>query len=65
MSDAFIVAVAAALVDAFIKTILSAPVKLALKPKRIANAGTKIIDVMANPAPNIKALVLTVCADTA
>jgi hypothetical protein len=56
----------AARLDAFIRAILNAPVKLEPKPKRMANAGTIIIDATAKPVPNSKEpLLLFLTADRA
>lgn len=54
----------AAWLEAFINAILRAPVRLALKPRRIANAGTKIIEATANPAPKTKPAVFSCWATT-
>ena len=44
--------------EAFIRAILKAPVKLAPKPIRTAKAGTKIMDATTKPVPNNKAPLL-------
>lgn len=46
------------LLDAFINAILNAPVKLVPSPRRMAKAGTKIIDATINPVPISKELFL-------
>ena len=47
------------LLDAFIKAMRRAPVKLAPSPSRIANAGRIIIDVTASPAPiKLRAIII-------
>ena len=40
--------------EAFIRAILSAPVRLGPKPMDVASAGTRISDANASPVPTIK-----------
>ena len=52
------VALETAWLDAFIRAILNAPVKLAPKPSLVAKAGTKIMDATTKPVPINKAPLL-------
>jgi hypothetical protein len=61
------VALLTARLDAFIRAILKAPVKLVPKPNLTAKAGTKIMDAITKPVPSNKEpllfFLLSVCAD--
>jgi hypothetical protein len=61
------VALLTARLDAFIRAILNAPVKLVPKPNLTAKAGTKIMDATTKPVPSNKEpllfFLISVCAD--
>jgi hypothetical protein len=61
------VALLTARLDAFIRAILNAPVKLVPNPNLTAKAGTKIMDATTKPVPSNKEpllfFLISVCAD--